>query len=80
MAEVTQTVLMHDGVIYPVDTPVTKIKDLTDEQAKALRDSGAIAEPVIPESVKSELEAALAEVELLKAQLADAEAVKVEKK
>lgn len=73
MAEVTQTVLMHDGVIYPVDTPVTKIKDLTSEQADALRASGALAEPFVPESVKTELDAALAEVEALKAQLAEAE-------
>lgn len=76
MAEVTFTDVMHDGVLYKADTAVSKITGLTGDQADALRAAGAIGEHVIPESVKSELEAALAEVEALKAQLAAAETPK----
>ena len=76
MAETTFTDVMHDGVLYKADTAVSKIKGLTGDQADALRAAGAIGEPVVPESVKSELEAALAEVEALKAQLAAAETPK----
>lgn len=72
MAEVTLNPVMHNGVTYDVDTPVTKIADLSPEQLQALRDNGAVGKPVVPESVKSELDAAKAEIELLKKQIADA--------
>lgn len=72
MSEVTLTQVEHDGVLYPADTPVEKIKGLSGEQAEKLREVKAIGEPSIPESVKSELEAARAEVEELKALLAEA--------
>lgn len=78
MAEVTMTAVMHDGVTYPVDTPVSDIKGISTEQKDALRASGAIGEHKIPASVKSELDAAMAEVESLKKQLAEAKAAKAE--
>lgn len=72
MAEIVLIQVQHDGVVYDVDTPVSKIKDLSPEQRKQLRDVGAIGEPNVHETVKSELEAKDAEIEALKAELAKA--------
>lgn len=70
MAEIVLIQVQHDGVVYDVDTPVSKIKDLSPEQRKQLRNVGAIGEPNVHETVKSELEAKDAEIEALKAELA----------
>ena len=72
MAEIVLIQVQHDGVVYDVDTPVSKIKDLSLEQRKQLRDVGAIGEPNVHETVKSEIEAKDAEIEALKAELAKA--------
>ena len=74
MAEVTLTQVNHDGVLYPEDTPVSKIKGLSGDQAEVLRLVGAIGEHVIPESVQDELDQKEQEVEDLKAKIAEIEA------
>jgi hypothetical protein len=74
MSEVTLTQVNHDGVLYPEDTPVSKIKGLSGDQAEALRLVGAIGEHVIPESVQAELDEKEKEVEALKAKIAELEA------
>ena len=74
MAEVTLTQINHDGVLYPEDTPVSKIKGLSGDQEEVLRLVGAIGEHVIPESVQDELDQKEQEVEALKAKIAELEA------
>lgn len=71
MAEVTLTQVNHNGVLYPEDTPITKIKGLSGEQADLLREVGAIGEHSLPVSVQNELDAKDAEVAALKAKIAE---------
>lgn len=71
MSEVTLTAVNHNGVEYPPDTPVGKIEDLSDEQADQLREAGAIGEPVVPESVKTELDDANAAIAAKDAEIAE---------
>lgn len=74
--EVTFTVVNHNGVEYPVDTPVSKIDDLSKDQLDRLRAAGAVGKPVVPSSVENELEAKTKEVEELKAKIAQLETAK----
>ena len=69
MAEVVLITVNHNGTVYPVDTPVAEIKDLTEDQKAALIAAGAVGEPVVHSATKAELDAKDAEIAALKEQL-----------
>lgn len=76
MAKVLLTNLKHNGEFYPENTPVSKVKDLSEDEVKLLEEAGSVGEPVVHQAIQDELDAKESEIASLKQQLEDLKANK----